>query len=636
MKQLSGVRSIRFKLSMGVLLTTMTALFIAGLILIIYDLGDYRERTVQDLQTQADLIGEASIAALQFDDPGVAQERLALLRIRPNILAAQIRESGNKLFAEYAANGVTTLALAELPSAGKIQVTGSQLILSRQIVSDGNSLGSILIVAAYDFNARLLRDIGIVLAVAILALAISMLISRWIQSRVTRPILSVTELAQQVVDLQNYDLRAVKTTDDEIGYLVDAFNSMLSEIGRRTATLESINRQLGEEIKERAGAETALRATQRRHTALINALTEVIWRADIQGNFLAEEPAWDAYTGQTPETHIGHGWLDAFHSDDRAKLHDFWHTAAVSARSFVEELRLWHVNTRDYRSVHLRAVPIIDDNGHLLEWKGVIEDIHDRVQAVREIRRLNMNLERRVSERTTELENANKELEAFSYSVSHDLRTPLRSIDGFSQALLEDYADVLDESGKDYLARVRSAAQRMGGLIDDLLKLSRVSRAEIECQPLDLSSIASGVVDELRINDPQRKVDIDIAPNLTGYGDPKLIRVALENLLNNAWKYTGKCAEPKIQLGGHNVNGDTGLVIRDNGAGFDMAYAGKLFGAFQRLHDARDFPGTGVGLATVQRIIRRHGGQIWAEAEMNKGAAFYITLPSDKGNPYEH
>ncbi len=636
MRQLTGSRSIRFKLSMGVLLTTMLALFIAGLVNIVYDLGDYRERTVQDLQTQADLIGEASVAALQFNDPGVAQERLALLRIRPNILAAQIRDADSSLFAEYAASGVTAIALPEWPAAGAIQVTGSRLILSRQIVSDGNPLGSILIVAAYDFNARLLRDIGIVLAVAVLSLAISMFMSRWIQSRVTRPILGVTELAQQVVEQQSYDLRAVKTTDDEIGYLVDAFNAMLSEIGRRTAALESMNSQLGEEVKERAEAETALRATQLRLTALISALTEVVWRADIRGNFLAEEPAWDDYTGQTNETHLGHGWLDAFHADDRTKLHDFWHTAAVNAQPFIAELRLWHVNSNEYRSVHLRVVPIIDDNGQLLEWKGVIEDIHDRVQAIQEIRYLNMNLERRVSERTAELENANKELEAFSYSVSHDLRTPLRSIDGFSQALLEDYSDVLDESGKDYLARVRSAAQRMGGLIDDLLKLSRVSRAEIERQPLDLSHIASVVVDELRTADPKRKVDIEIAPNLKGYGDPKLMRVALENLLNNAWKYTGKCAEAKIQLGSHNVNGDTGLVIRDNGAGFDMEYAGKLFGAFQRLHDARDFPGTGVGLATVQRIIRRHGGQIWAEAEIDKGATFYITLPSGKENPHEH
>jgi PAS domain S-box-containing protein len=228
-----------------------------------------------------------------------------------------------------------------------------------------------------------------------------MLISRWIQARVTRPILGVTALAQQVVELQNYDLRAEKTTDDEIGYLVDAFNTMLSEIGRRTAALESMNRQLGEEVRERAEAEKALRATQLRHTALINALTEVIWQADIQGNFLVDEPAWDDYTGQTNESHHGHGWLDAFHRDDRAQLRNFWHTAAVNAQPFNAELRLWHEMSNEYRSVHLRAIPIIDDNGHLLEWKGVIEDVHDRVLAIQEIRRLNMNLERRVSERTT-------------------------------------------------------------------------------------------------------------------------------------------------------------------------------------------------------------------------------------------
>ncbi len=219
------------------------------------------------------------------------------------------------------------------------------------------------------------------------------------------------------------------------------------------------------------------------------------------------------------------------------------------------------------------------------------------------------------------------ELEAFSYSVSHDLRAPLRGIDGFSQALLEDYADQLDDQGKHYLQRVRAGAQRMGELIDDLLKLSRVSRAEMRTSPLDLSLLAREVADRLKQSEPQRQVELVIAEGLTAHGDPQLLRVALENLIGNAWKFTSKKADARIEVGRALRDDRAAFFVRDNGAGFDMAYVGKIFGAFQRLHEATEFPGTGIGLATVQRVIQRHGGKLWAEGEIDKGATLYFTLP---------
>ena len=223
---------------------------------------------------------------------------------------------------------------------------------------------------------------------------------------------------------------------------------------------------------------------------------------------------------------------------------------------------------------------------------------------------------------------ANQELEAFSYSVSHDLRAPLRSIDGFSQALLEDYADQLDDQGKDYLNRVRTATQRMGLLIDDMLTLSRVTRAEMKREIIDLSALAAGVLGELQKNEPTRKVDWYIEPDLTAKGDAQLLRVALVNLLGNAWKFTGKMANARVEFGAlRDSGGRMEFFVRDNGAGFDMAYAGKLFGAFQRLHLVSEFPGTGVGLATVQRIVHRHGGQVRGTGVPGQGATFYFTLP---------
>ncbi len=233
-----------------------------------------------------------------------------------------------------------------------------------------------------------------------------------------------------------------------------------------------------------------------------------------------------------------------------------------------------------------------------------------------------------------ELESTNRELEAFSYSVSHDLRAPLRSIDGFSQILVEDYADEIDDEGKDYLGRVRAGSQRMGRLIDDILGLSRVTRGNMERKRLDLGALAEEVAEELREARPERederKVEFSAQKGLEVWGDPKLLRVALVNLIGNAWKFTEKSPEAYIEFGLSEKLSYKGRVpvyyVRDNGAGFDMAYAGKLFGAFQRLHGEDEFEGTGIGLATVQRVVHRHGGRIWAEGEVDRGATFYFTL----------
>src|SRR5579875_261057 len=257
--------------------------------------------------------------------------------------------------------------------------------------------------------------------------------------------------------------------------------------------------------------------------------------------------------------------------------------------------------------------PLQTESGMLIS--SAVRDITDRKRA-----------DQMILQRSAELEAANKELEAFCYSVSHDLRAPLRGIDGFSQALLEDYSENLDENAQSYLQRIRNGTQRMGVLIDDLLNLSRITRSGLKREATDLSKIGREIAAALRDSQPQRQVEIVIAPNLCAEGDPHLIRVALDNLLGNAWKFTSKTEYPRIEFGRIHANGSSAFFVKDNGAGFDPAYASRLFGAFQRLHSAAEFPGTGVGLATVQRIIHRHGGRIWAEGAVNQGAVFYFTL----------
>lgn len=302
------------------------------------------------------------------------------------------------------------------------------------------------------------------------------------------------------------------------------------------------------------------------------------------------------------------------------------------------------VSTRQDYSVRAPKLAA-DEMGTLTDaFNQMLGRIEEQDRAVREskeeLRRHAAELEQHVEERTRELQDRNEalqrnaaellavndELDAFAYSVSHDLRAPLRTIDGFSQVLLEDYTPRLDEAGRDSLRRVRAATQRMGTLIDDLLKLARVTRAEVTIERVDLSALAAEVAEELRGASPEREVDLTIAPGLEVRGDSRLLRVVLENLLRNSWKYTANQPSPQVEFGAIELDGERVFVVRDNGAGFDMKYADKLFGVFQRLHSAAEFEGTGVGLATVRRILLRHGGRIWAEGAVDRGATFYFTL----------
>jgi signal transduction histidine kinase len=250
----------------------------------------------------------------------------------------------------------------------------------------------------------------------------------------------------------------------------------------------------------------------------------------------------------------------------------------------------------------------------------------ERKKAEQEVRDLNRELDERVKLRTAALDAANAELEAFSYSVSHDLRTPLRWVDGFSLTVLEDYGDKLDEKGKEHLRRIRAGVQRMAGLIDDMLKLSHISREEMHMREVNLSPIAESIADELKRREPDRKVQFIIGKTHMVKGDSKLLRVALENLMGNAWKFTHKTHESKIEFGETKVGGETAFFVRDNGAGFDPAHEEKLFAPFQRLHSDAEFEGTGIGLATVKRVITRHGGRIWGEGKVGNGAVFYFVI----------
>ena len=388
-----------------------------------------------------------------------------------------------------------------------------------------------------------------------------------------------------------------------------------------------------QDITERKRAEDALRASEERTRLIIETALDAVVTIDSTG----------VITGWSPQAETTFGWMshqaigcvlsetiipDRHREAHRRGMHRYLATGEAVVLNKRIEITALHRDGREF-PIELAITPI--RIGETVVFSAFVRDITERKRAEEEIQRLNADLEKRVLERTAQLEAANKELEAFSYSVSHDLRAPLRAVDGFSRIVVEKYAGRLDDDGRRMLGVVRSETQRMGRLIDDLLAFSRLGRQKIEPAQIDMHAQAQAVFDELAALEPGRKLRLDLHPLPPARGTQAMIRQVWVNLISNAIKFTKEREVGEIEIGARE-DGDSGPIysVKDNGAGFDMRYAGKLFGVFQRLHSAEEFPGTGVGLALVQRIVQRHGGRVWAEAEVNRGATFYFTLPNPK------
>jgi signal transduction histidine kinase len=471
--------SLRAKLAAVIVVTTLVALVVALCAMITYDLTLFRSKSVAELQTQAELLGRTIAPALQFDDPKVARENLQLLRFRPEIEAAAIYDADGNVFARYSSGGGQNL-LPRSPDSDGVSVEAPILTAFKRIEDHGQVLGTVYLRARYELYARFRNYAGIAALVALLAMLIAILISTRMQAAVTRPILAIAAIARHIVTTRDYSVRAVRTTNDEVGVLAQAFNDMVGEIQKRA----------------------------------------------------------------------------------------------------------------------------------------------------HELQRLNEELEDRVRERTAELQEVNRDLEAFTYSVSHDLRAPLRAMDGFCGIIAEDYADKLNEDVRKLINGVRASSRKMAQLIEDLLLFSRTARQQVRAVPVDMTQLASRAWAEISADAPPGSIRFTLGQLPAAQGDAALLMQVWLNLIGNARKYSAKRPLPIIDISGAVQDGHAVYRVQDNGVGFDMRHYQRLFEVFQRLHPTADFSGSGVGLAIVQRIVARHGGRVWAEGRVDEGATFFISLPA--------
>jgi PAS domain S-box-containing protein len=602
--------SIRGRL-MSILLSTSTAVvLVTSAVFCAYELLTFRQTTVNHLATVARVVAANSTAALAFDDRADAAEILSALRSEPDLEMAALYDAEGNLFTTYPPD-IPTEVFPARPRSEGVRFAGSHLEGFLPVVQGQRQLGTLYLRSNLGVMYRRFTLYGsVVILVVISSLLVAYGLSRVLQRKISQPILTLAETARAVSDHRDYSVRAPVLGRDELGLLTEAFNHMLTQIQDRDQAL-------------REGAE-------RMRAVLDSALSAVVI-VDAHDRIIDWTARAEAVFGWSRREALGRRMTELLVPREhrplyRRLLRRFLVTGQAPFFGRALETSMLRSDGTEF-SAELSISPL--KTGTRVTFCGFVTDITKRKHAEEEIRTLNQQLEHRVTERTAQLESANRELEAFSYSVSHDLRAPLRHIDGFAKMLQRHANGTLDAQGQRYLSTISDSARNMGRLIDDLLAFSRTGRAALTLVPVDQDALVAEVITEAKFDQKERAIEWRVEPLPQVHADPTLLRLVWRNLIGNAIKYSSRAPQPRIEIGRATpeLAGEHVFFVRDNGVGFDMKYIGKLFGVFQRLHTQAEFEGTGIGLAHVKRIITRHGGQVWAEGKPGEGATFFFTLP---------
>ncbi len=611
---------IRRKLMFIILATSGVVMLLMRTAFFTYEYLAFRQLIQRHVSSLGTVLAANTSAALAFSNQEDAREILSALRGEPEMIAAAIYNENGHLFAYFP----ETLNPAKLPATAgreRYQFVGTTLAGFEPIRVRDRTLGHLYlefdtsgIVRAWIWDSA---KIGLGVMGAILLIAYGL--SRVLQRQVSEPILALTSTARVISERRDYSTRATKWGRDELGQLTGAFNQMLAEV-------QVLNQDLEKRVIERTAQLAAANAALDRSRTELQSLfvsidegygiVELIF--DQQGRvvdwlYLTVNPAFEKQSGLT---NVQGKRILEMHPDFETSWFDIFGRVALTGepnrfQNYSPLLRRWFdVYAFRFGDPAKRQVAFL------------FTDITERKDRDEQIRQLNTAL----AQRAAQLEAANQELEAFSYSVSHDLRAPLRHIDGFTNLLQKHSAAALDDQGRRFLTTISDSSRRMGRLIDDLLSFSRIGRAQMQPALVDQDAVVATVVREGRY---PAGIDWQIAPLPSVHGDHAMLKQVWSNLIDNAVKYSSKVARPRVEIGSRagDAAGEPVFYVRDNGAGFDMRYAAKLFGVFQRLHGNHEFEGTGIGLANVRRIVTRHGGRTWAEGEPGRGATFYFSLP---------
>lgn len=594
---LSGDAPIRRKLTTVILLTTGAALLVMCTAFVTYEFFSFRQNRINEVTTLGKIISDNSTAALAFGDKASAMEILSALKAEGNIVAAVLYDEQGNVFCTYPSEVSSDLVPRNPSTNGEHDFNSAYLSLYQPVMEGNRVLGTLYLRSSMNaVYEKLWLYLWITVLVATVSILIVYFLSRKMQQSISKPILALAETAAAISAYRDYSVRCVKMGNDELGLLTDAFNQMLSRIEEQTL---------------------ALRRSKEKMENIVQGMGDAYISLDRQWNItFANEKAGDL-VDKIPDELLNNNIRGVFDAASMATLTAPFEKVMQERNPCFFEIYY----TPQQKWFEVRVYP--HEEGVAVFYT----DISKYKKAEEDIRIFNRDLEKKIMERTDELESANKELESFSYSVSHDLRAPLRAIHGYMSILYKRYTDKLDQEGLTLMNNVLNSSKKMGRLIDDLLQFSRLGRKELSKSTVNMRDMASGVFDELIKLDGERNIEVVIMELPHAHADYATIRQVWLNLISNAIKYTQHTDKARIEIGAEEKDTEIVYYVRDNGAGFDMEYYDKLFGVFQRLHSQREFDGTGVGLAIVQRVLVKHGGTIWAKAKPNEGAEFFFTLP---------